>query len=74
MVVVLAPAIDNICESFTHYPLTRDQGKPTFLSLMVTHKECIAIAGEFESDFEGGQHVCACVDIGNQQYALHSQK
>ena len=54
MVVVSAPAVDKICESFTHNPPTRAQGKPTFPSLMVIHKEYIANVSEFESDFGGG--------------------
>ena len=72
MLVVLAPAVDKICESFTHNPLMRAQGNPTFLSLMGIHKECIANASEFESDFGGGKYGCACVAMRDQQYLLHS--
>ena len=72
MVVVLAPAVEKNCESFTHNPLTRDQGKPTFLSLMGFHKQCIANVSKFESDLWGGRHGCACITMVNQQYALHS--
>ena len=54
MVVVSAPAVDKMCESFTHNPLMRAQSNPTFSSLMGIHKECIANASEFESDFGGG--------------------
>ena len=67
MVVLLAPATENICESFIHNPLARAQGKPTFLSLMGLHKECITNASKFESDFGGGQHGCTCVAMGEQQ-------
>ena len=72
MVVVSAPSVDNICESFTHNLLTWVQGNPIFLSLTGTHKECIYNESKFESDFGGGQHVCACVVMGDQQYYLHS--
>ena len=73
MVVVLAPAINKMCELFTHNPLTRAQGKPIFLSLMGIHKECITNSSEFESDFGGGHHVYAYVVVGDQQYSIHSQ-
>ena len=73
MVVALAPAVYNICESFTHNPQTWAQGNPTLLSLMVIHKKCIAYASGFESYLGGGQHGCVCFAIGNHQYALHSQ-
>ena len=72
MVVVSAPAFDKICKSFTHNQLTRAYGKPTVLSLMEIHKECIANTSKFESNFKRGKHGCACVAIGDQQYALHS--
>ena len=72
MVVVLAPDVDNICESFTHNLLTRAQVNPTLLSPMVIHKECIANTSKSESDFGGGKHGCACAAMGNQQYNLHS--
>ena len=54
VVVVLAPAVDKICESFTKNPLTRAQENPTFLSIMVMHKQCITNASKFESNFGGG--------------------
>ena len=73
MVVVLAPAINKICESFTHKLLTRAQGKTIFLSLMGIHKEHTTNESEFESDFRGGKHGCVCASMGNHQYALHSQ-
>ena len=65
------PAADKICESFTHNPLTRGQGNPTFLYLMGIHKECISNASKFDSDFEGGHNGCACVAMGEQKYILH---
>ena len=71
MVVVFAPAVNKICESFTHNPLTWDQGKPTFLYLMGIHKECITNASKFESDFGGGKHGCVCISMGEQKYILH---
>ena len=37
---------------------------------MGIHKECIANAIKFESDFKGGQNGCAGVDMGEQQYDL----
>ena len=40
---------------------------------MGIHKECIANASKFESYFGGGEHGCACVAMGNQQYTLHPQ-
>ena len=67
MVVVSTPDVDKICESFTHNLLMRDQGKPTFLSLIEIHKEFIANASKFESDFGGGQHGCACATMGKQK-------
>ena len=72
MVVVLAPAVENICDSSTHNLLKRAQGNPTFLSLMGIHKDYIANASKFESDFVGGKHGCVCVVTGDQQYLLHS--
>ena len=48
MVVISALAVNKICESFTHNPLAWAQDRPTFLSLMVIHKECIANASKFE--------------------------
>ena len=66
MVVVLAPAIDKICESLTYNPLTRAQGKPTFLSLILIHEEFIVNEREFESDFWGGQHGIVCIAMGDQ--------
>ena len=72
MVVVLAPAVDKICESFTHNLLSRDQGNPNLLYLMGIYKECISNARKFESDFWGSQHGCVCVAMGKQQYAIHS--
>ena len=48
MVVVLAPAADRICGSFTYNVLTWAQGKPTFLSLMGMHKERIENTIKFE--------------------------
>ena len=62
----MALAVDKICESFTNNPITRAQGKPTFLSLMGIHKECIANTSKLESDFGGRQHGCACVAMGDQ--------
>ena len=73
MVVVLALAGDRICESFTHNPLTQDQGDPTFLSIMGIHKECIANDSESKYDFVKGQHVHTWVAMGDKQYNLHSQ-
>ena len=64
VVVVLAPAADKICESFTHNPLTGGQGKPTFLSLMGINKECIANASKSESNFGGGNNGCTCITMG----------
>ena len=58
MVVVSAPAIDKNSELFTHDVLMWAQGKPSFISNMVIHKEWIANTSEFESDFEGQQHGC----------------
>ena len=72
MVVLLAPATENICESFIHNPLARAQGKPTFLSLIGIHKECITNAIKLVSDFGGGQHSCACIVMVKQQHILHS--
>ena len=72
MVVISVLSVDNICESFTHNPLTQSQVKPTFLSLMEIHNECIANARKFESYFGGGKHVCACIAMDGQPYALHS--
>ena len=56
MVVILAPAKNKICEPFTYKYLTRSQGKPTFLSLMVMHKECIENmnTSKFESILDEG--------------------
>ena len=71
MVVVSSSAVDNICESFTHDPPTRAQGNPTLLYLMGIHKEWIANMREFNSNFRGGQHGCARVDMDDQQYILH---
>ena len=48
----------------------RAQGKLKFLSFMGIHKDN---AIEFESDFGGGQHGCACIAMGDQQYTLHYQ-
>ena len=73
MVVVLAPAVDKICESFTQNPLIWTQVNPTFLYFMGIHKEFIVHASEFESDFGEGKHGWACVAMGNQKYTLHSQ-
>ena len=73
MVVILAPAVDKICESFTYNPLKQSQAKPIFLSLMGIHKECIANESEFESDFRGGKHGFTSVTMVDQQYTLHSQ-
>ena len=64
MVVVLAPAVNRIFESLTHNPLTRAQRKNTLLSIVGIHKECIANARKFESDFVGRQHGCTRVDMG----------
>ena len=61
MVILLAPTINNNCESFTHNPLTCPQGNPILLSLIVTHKEFIDNTSEFEYDFVGGKHGYACV-------------
>ena len=72
MVVISAPAIDKIRESFTHNLLTRPQGNPTLLSIMEIQKECIANTSNFESNFGGGQHDCACTTMGKQKYILHS--
>ena len=71
MVVVSATVVNKICESFTHKPLTQDQGKPTFLFLMGIHKECIANASEFKSYFRGSKHGCVCITMGDQKYLLH---
>ena len=71
MVVLLVTDVDKICELFTHNPLKWTQGKPTFLSLIVIHKEHIDNAIKSESDFGGGHHGCACAVMGNQQYNLH---
>ena len=38
MVVVLEPAVENICELFTHNPLTGAHVNPTLLTLMGIHK------------------------------------
>ena len=73
MVVILAPAVYKICESFINNPLTRAQGNPKFLYLMGMHKECIANASEIEFDFGGGQHGCTCVAMDDQKYTLHYQ-
>ena len=72
MVVVLAQAVDNICESLPHNPITRSHIKTTSLYLIGIHKEFSANVRKFESDFEGGQHGCTCVSMGNKQYAFHS--
>ena len=72
MVVVSAPVVDKICESFTHNPMTRSQGNPTFNSLVGSHKECIANTSKFECNFGGWKYVYACVAMGYQQYILHS--
>ena len=71
MVVVSAPTANNICESFTHNPLTWDQVKPTLLYFMGFHKEFIANTSKFKSDFGGGKHVCTYVAMGDHQYILH---
>ena len=71
MVVVLAPAVDKIYESFTHNLLTIDQVNPNLFSLMGIHKKCIYNARKFESNFGRGQNGCACVAMGEQQYILH---
>ena len=71
MAVILAPAVNNKCESFTHNLLTWDKEKPAFLSLMEIHKECIANVSEFKSDFGVRQNVCSCVTMGNHKYLLH---
>ena len=67
MVLVLAPAVDKICESFTHNLLTLSQGSTTLLSLMGIQKEYIAN----ESELWGGQYGYACISMGNQKYTLH---
>ena len=54
MVVVSAPEVDNICESFTHNLITGTQLNPTFLSMMGINKECIDNAKKFDSKFRGG--------------------
>ena len=41
MVVVSAPDVDKICESFTYKPLMRSWGNPNFISLIGIHKELI---------------------------------
>ena len=71
MVVVLVPAVNKICESFTYNPLTRSQVKPTFLSLMGIRKECIANTSEFNYKFGGGKHGCSCIAMDYHQYALN---
>ena len=53
MVVVSAPAVNNICESFTHNPLTRSQGEPISLSLILIHKEFIAKDNSSTTSNEG---------------------
>ena len=72
MVVVSAPAVYKICESFMHNPPMQARGNPTFQSLTKIHKECIDNTRDFESDFGGGKHGCECFDIGEQQCILHS--
>ena len=56
----------------THNPLMRAQGKPTFSLLMRIHKDWIANAIIFESNFGGGQHVRTRVTMGKQKSILHS--
>ena len=46
MVVVLAPTVGNICESFKHNPVTWDQEEPNLLPLMGIHKDFIANANK----------------------------
>ena len=72
MVVISAPNVNKICESFTHNPLTKTQVNTKILSLMGIDKECISNTSKFESDFQGVHHGCACVALYDQQYALHS--
>ena len=60
----MVPAVDNICEPFTHNLLTRAQGRPKFLSLMGIHKECITKEIKFESNFGGGKNGRTCVSMG----------
>ena len=71
MVVVLAPAVGNIYELFTHNQLTLAKRKPNFLSLIGFHKEWIFNARKFKFKFGGGQHGYACIDMGQKQYSLH---
>ena len=66
MVVISAPAVNKICKSFIQNPITRDQGKPKFISLMDMHMEYITNMSEYEFDFGGGEHGCACVAMENQ--------
>ena len=56
VVVVSALGVNKIYESFTHNPLTLAQGNPTFISLVGSHKYCIANVIEFGSNSGGGQH------------------
>ena len=72
MVVISAPSINKICESFTHNSLTRDRVNPIFLSLVGIHKDCIANVSKFESNFGGGNYGCACVAMGDYQYLPRS--
>ena len=73
MVVVSAPDVNNFCELSIHNPLTQPQGNPNFVSLLAIHKEFIANARKFYSNFRVEQHGCACVSVDEQQYALHSR-
>ena len=43
IVVVSAPAVNKICESFTHNPLTQDQGNTTFIYLMQSTRDVLLI-------------------------------
>ena len=72
MVVLLTPSANKVCESFTHNSLTQDQGKPPYLSQMGIQKELFDNLTEFVSNFRGGQHGCAFIAMGEQQYTLHS--
>ena len=71
MVIVLAPVVDKICESFKHNPLKRSHYKSTFLYPMGIYNEFIDNLSKFESELGGGQHGCVCVAMAKQQYILH---
>ena len=70
--VVSTPTVNKIYEPFTHNPLTWAQNNPTFLSIIIINKECIANARKSESDFGGGHHGCTCVAMVDQKYNFHS--